>query len=290
MSGKAVGARTRLNAAKAWAGETLQNTIEGAQRLAGSAADAAGVAANQAQEAAARGKAWAGETLQNTIEGAQRLASSAAETAAAARRRVLDLWQRQSGDPQEAAAIETDKKAQLLRLIDELEKNPRDRLRLLGDSGIVAVGALAGGAAAGTLATAAGATSIPLFTTAASTFGITLVGATPAGWVIGAGIAGAAAAYGVSRLILDGGRNEARMERLRHIYAKQVKEMEAREHQAEITEDDKMQFIVSMRALIERNRLPADTARRLMAAVESGKMPVSRAYRHLEKLAEEKVN
>ncbi|MDR3299440.1 MAG: hypothetical protein LBU43_05440 [Candidatus Accumulibacter sp.] len=268
-----------------WTGEALQGAATGALRLADGTAEAAGEAVRQTQETLKRGVAWTGEALQSTVESAQRLADGAAEATANATRQAFGVWQRQSNDSQEAAAIETDKKKQLLNLIDELEKRPYDRLRLLGDIGIGTFGALAGGAAAGTLAMAAGATSIPVITMAASAFGLSVVAATPVGWVIGAGAAGATTAYGISRLIHGGGKSEARMEHLRQSYAKQVKEMEARERQAEVTEDDKTQFIVSMRALIEQNRLPADTARRLMAAVESGKMPISRAYGHLEALA-----
>jgi hypothetical protein len=237
-----------------------------------------------AREALGRGKARMGKALRD----AQRLAGSVAEKATATAHHAFDVWQRRSDDPEEMAVIDTDKKTRLLRLIDELKKNPHDRLRLLGDVGITAAGALAGGAAAGKLAAAVGAVSIPVITSAASSLGISAVAATPVGWVVGAGAAGAATAYGISRLIHDGGKNEARMEQLRQDYEKQVKEMETRERQALMTEVDKTQFIVSMRPLIEQNRLSADSALRLMAAVESGKMPISRACRHLAALAGER--
>jgi hypothetical protein len=189
---------------------------------------------------------------------------------------ALARWQRRSDDPEEAAEIENDKKAELLHLVNELEKHPSDRLRLLGDAGITAVGAAACGTAAMTLGASSLVTvaGISLFTVAA-----------PIGLVIGAGVAGAAVFYGISRLIHDGGKREAQMERLRQDYEKRVKEMEQAERRARVTEDDRTRFIVSMRPLIEQGRIPADTARRLIAAVESGKMPLSHAYEHLAALA-----
>ncbi|MDR2092502.1 MAG: hypothetical protein LBP58_04195 [Azoarcus sp.] len=267
-----------LKSGAAWAGEALQSVVDDAQRLACGAADIVDDAAKQTRKTLKRGATWTGEALQDAAKDAQRLADRAVETVAAAKRHVSDLWQRQSSNPEEAATIETDKKARLIQLIDELEKHPRDRLRLLGDIGISTTGALAGSAAASILTTTTAVTigAVAITTTT-----------TPVGWVIGAGVAGAAAAYGISRLIHGGGKSEARMEQLRRNYAKQVRKMEARERQAEVTEDDKTRFIVSMRTLVEQNRLSADSARRLMAAVESGKMPVSRAYRHLESLAGE---
>ena len=68
-------------------------------------------------------------------------------------------------------------KAQLLKMIDKLERNPDDRVRILGDAGITIVGAGLGAAAAGTLASAVGATSIFGLTTAASWLGVSVVAA-----------------------------------------------------------------------------------------------------------------
>jgi len=51
-------------------------------------------------------------------------------------------------------------KEQLVRMIDELEKNPDDKARILGDIGITVFGVVSGAAAAGTLASVVGATSI----------------------------------------------------------------------------------------------------------------------------------
>lgn len=109
-------------------------------------------------------------------------------------------------------------KKQLLKVIDELQKNPNDRVRILGDFGITGVGIGLGAAAAGTLAAMAGATAIPALTTAASWIGITAVAATPVGWVVGVGIAGGAVAFGMSRLIRGGGIAEGRKKELLQVY------------------------------------------------------------------------
>ena len=68
-------------------------------------------------------------------------------------------------------------KKQLLKVIDDLEASPSDRVRILGDVGITSVGVGLGAAAAGTVATIAGATAIPVVTTAASWLGVTAVAA-----------------------------------------------------------------------------------------------------------------
>jgi uncharacterized protein YjeT (DUF2065 family) len=99
-------------------------------------------------------------------------------------------------------------KEKLLHMIDQLEKNPEDKLRILGDTGITLIGAGLGVAASSVIATTAGATSIFGITTVASWLGVTAVAATPVGWVIGCATAAGALAYGVSRLIHNGGLAE----------------------------------------------------------------------------------
>jgi hypothetical protein len=74
-------------------------------------------------------------------------------------------------------------KEQLLKMIDELNKNPNDKIRILGDIGITLVGAGLGATAAGTLAGLFGVTSISGLTTAASWLGWIIVATTPVGWV-----------------------------------------------------------------------------------------------------------
>ena len=178
-------------------------------------------------------------------------------------------------------------KEQLLKIIDELEKKPQDRVRILGDAGITLVGAGLGVAAASTLAGAAGVTSIWGLTTAASWIGVTAVSATPVGWVIGTAAVAGAAAYGVSRLIHNGGVSEGQKIELLHLYKEQAKAIDAKERSENITDADKTAFIVSLRGLIETNAIAPEKARLLIEYVEQGRIPISQALIIVKNILEE---
>ena len=170
-------------------------------------------------------------------------------------------------------------KSQLLKVIDELEKRPADRVRLLGDLGITVVGAGLGAAAASTAAAAAGVTSVTVLSSLASALGLTVVVATPVGWTIGVAAAGGALAYGVSRLIRSGGLSEGRKRELLQTCQDRIREMEQKERAAEVTGHDRVQFITSLREVIEKGAIPPLNAFRLIEAVEQGTIAVSDAYR-----------
>ena len=87
------------------------------------------------------------------------------------------------------------KKKNLLNALSELENNPTDKLRILGQLGITALGAVAAGSVA---AVAGVSTAIPVVT---ALTGYVLIGATPVGWIAGAAMGGAAVAYGFSKSI-----------------------------------------------------------------------------------------
>lgn len=178
-------------------------------------------------------------------------------------------------------------KAQLLKVIDELRKHPEDRVRILGDAGITAMGLGLGAAAAGTVATIAGATSIPFLTTAASWVGVTAVAATPVGWVLGAAIAGGLAAYGISRLVHNGAISEGRKGELLQAYQDRLAEVLRRERADEVGAPDRNKFIVSLRELVEKDVIDPAHAFRLIEAIEKGAMPLSQAYKLVSSLLEE---
>lgn len=169
-------------------------------------------------------------------------------------------------------------KEQLLKVIDDIESNPSDKIRILGDAGVSLLGVGLGAAAAGSLAGVVGATSIVGVTTAASWVGLTVVAATPVGWIVGGAMAGGALTYGVSRLIRGGGISEGRKDELRLRYREAAKEIEAKERAGKITAFDRSTFIISLRELINKNAIVPLDAFRLIEQVEQGRIPLSQAF------------
>lgn len=179
-------------------------------------------------------------------------------------------------------------KEQLIQAIDNIRKNPNDRVRILGDAGVTILTGGLGAAAAGTAASAFGATSIFGLTAAAKLVGISLVSATPIGWVLGASVAGAAAAYGITRVIRGGGISEGKRKELLLQYQQQLNDLEAKERAGTISGDDKADFIVSMRELIEKDVITPEKATQLIELVELGRIPISQAVSIVQDLLREK--
>lgn len=169
-------------------------------------------------------------------------------------------------------------KRQLLKAIDDLQKNPNDRVRILGDIGITGIGIGLGLAGAGTVAAVAGVTTIPALTTAASWIGITAVASTPVGWLAGAAIGGGALAYGVSRLIRGGGISEGRKQELSIVYRERLREIQYKEQCEQIGVVERNQFIEALRELIDKDAITPQKAFTLIENVENGRIKVSEAY------------
>lgn len=179
-------------------------------------------------------------------------------------------------------------KQKLLKMIDELEKNPEDKVSILGDAGITLIGAGLGIAASGIVASTVGATSIFGITTMAGWLGVTAVATTPIGWIIGCATAAGADAYGVSRLIRSGGLAEGRKKELLQQYKEDAKKMEIKENADNIIDLDKTVFIISIRDLIDKDVISPEDAASLIKNVEQGTISISHAYSLLENLLNEK--
>jgi hypothetical protein len=169
-------------------------------------------------------------------------------------------------------------KIQLLKLIDDLEKRPHDKVRILGDVGITVVGAGLGVAAAGTVAAAAGATTILGSTVLGSTLGGIFVAATPVGWILGIAAAAGASAFAVSRLIRNGATAEGKKAELLNKYREEEQLVAAKEEAGSITDKDRTNFTVALRDLIAHDVILPDVATHLIAQVERGGLPISKAF------------
>lgn len=178
-------------------------------------------------------------------------------------------------------------KGQLLRLIDDLEKMPEDKVRILGEIGITAVGATLGVAAAGTVAAAAGATTILGSTVLGSTLGGIFVAATPVGWILGSAAAAGAMVFAVSRLIRNGGMSEGKKAELLNRYREEARFVAAKEEAGNIAESDRTRFIVALRDLIDKDVIAPERAFRFIEQVESGRLPISQAFSLISDLLKE---
>jgi hypothetical protein len=163
-------------------------------------------------------------------------------------------------------------KEQILKAIEELAKNPHDKLGILAEIGIGVVGA---GAAAGAVA-AFGGTSI--------LFGLIAV-APPVGLVVGAAALGAAALVGAKRII-DGNFNEGKKAAMLDQLKEQLKEFEAKERASKVRDSDKTKFIVSLKEPVRLNLITPQRAQDLMRAVESGQIPITEAIKMVQAIVE----
>lgn len=162
---------------------------------------------------------------------------------------------------------------QILKAIEQLEKNPDDKLGILADIGIGVVGA---GAAAGAVA-AFGGTSI--------LFGLIAV-APPVGLVVGAAALGAAALVGAKRIIFDGNFNEGKKAEMLQQLKEQLREVEAKERASKVRDSDKTKFIVSLKEPVRLNLITPQRAQDLMRAVESGQIPITEAIKMVQAIVE----
>jgi hypothetical protein len=164
-------------------------------------------------------------------------------------------------------------KEQILKAIEQLEKNPHDKLGILADIGIGVVGAGAAGAAVA----AFGGTSI--------LFGLIAV-APPVGLVVGGAALGAAAFVGAKRIFFDGTFNEGKKAEMIQQLKEQQREVETKERASKLGESDKTKFIVSLKEPVRLNLISPKEAQDLMRAVESGQIPIKEAINMVKAIVE----
>ena len=165
------------------------------------------------------------------------------------------------------------KKEQLIKAIEQLEKNPHDKLGILADVGIGAVGAVGAGAAA----FAFGGSTVPIL------FGLLAIPvAAPLGVIAGAAVLGEAAFVGAKRVLLDGTYIEGKQAAMLKQLKEQLKEVEAKEKKSSLGESDKTKFIIFLKEPLKAELISPEDAQGLIKAVETGQMSVKEAYQLVE--------
>jgi len=181
---------------------------------------------------------------------------------------------------------QTPSKEEILKAIERLEKNQDDKVGILTELGITAVGAVGAGATAAALGTTTAA--IPIVT---ALTGIGMVVAAPVTLVAGAAIAGGAAFYGAAQLLKDSGSQDGKRKEILNQYRERLKDIEAKERSAKLNEDDKTQFYLFLKEPLKHGLLSVEDAHQLMQAVENGSLSLSDAYRLIgDLLSENPVN
>ncbi len=160
-------------------------------------------------------------------------------------------------------------KEEILRAIEELEKNPHDKLRILADIGIGAVGAAGAGAAVA----AFGGTSM--------LFGLITV-APPVGLVVGGAALGAAALVGIKKILFDGTYTEGKRAEMLRQLKDLLREIEIKERASNISDSDKNKFYILLKEPIRLDLLTPEKAQQLISAVENGQIPITEAIKLLE--------
>lgn len=161
-------------------------------------------------------------------------------------------------------------KKQLLDAIEKLEKDGNFGGFLI-DIGLGAVGAVGAGAAVAT------------FGTSSLLFGLITV-APPVGLVVGGAAAGALALVGLKKILFDGTFSEGKKSEMIRQFKEQLKDIESKERASNIKESDKKRFIISLKEVVQLNLLDPEKAKKLIDAVNQGKMSISEAIRYIEDL------
>lgn len=169
------------------------------------------------------------------------------------------------------SANKTPTKEQILKSIEQLEKNPHDKLGILADIGIGVVGAAGAGAAAAA------------FGGASFLFGLITV-APPVGLVVGGAALGAAALVGAKRMLFDGTFNQGKQAEMLKQLKEQLRDVEAKERGSKLQDSDKTKFIVSLKEPVRLNLISPKDAQDLIMAVESGQIAIKEAIKMVEDL------
>ena len=157
-----------------------------------------------------------------------------------------------------------------------------DRVGHAGQAILTTAAGVSGVAASGTIASVAGASTLLGSTTLASSLGGVFVATTPVGWVVGAAIASAATAYGVSKLVRSGGRHDRLRQEISERLSKRLAKIRSTDTQRSTM--DQLQECIAK--AIQNNHLSNEQAERMLGLVKKGKLDVHIAVMRVRHLME----
>lgn len=172
----------------------------------------------------------------------------------------------------------TPSKQQLLKTLKELEENPNDSARILGEIGIAV---FAGGAVAVAIAAIGVQVSIPIVT---ALTGIVLVGAAPVGLVVGGAVAGGAVAWGLTQLVKHGSKMEATKAKIKEDIKKNIKDIEVKERASNVQAKDLGYFYGVLHKALDANLISNQDVFNLLQAISNGQMSLSEGYKLMENI------
>lgn len=177
-------------------------------------------------------------------------------------------------------------KQDYIKALKKLEKSPSDRVGTLGTLGVVVTGAGAGALGATGLASAFGISTLLGSSTLAGLAGGVFVVSNPIGWALGTAAAGAAAAYGISRLVNSGGKHDekklASIKEMKNEIANYSKEVK------KTPESNKIGQVAGAFALLLENELMEEQkVTAILTGVESGDINAEYALSIAQSIIEE---
>ena len=156
-----------------------------------------------------------------------------------------------------------------------------DKVGVAGTGIGTGAGVAAGAVASGTLAGAAGATTLFGSTTLANVFGGVLVTATPIGWVLGCGLVGGVAAYGIAKLIRSGAEHDQLRDEMGERLHTRVKTVRANTD----PQGDFGKLKNAVTVAVSRHEITTAQADRILRLVASGKLNTQLAMDRLQAVA-----
>ena len=177
------------------------------------------------------------------------------------------------------------KKKRLLKWIAELEENPNDIGRIAGELGLAGMGAAGAAAAAAVL----GTTVAPIGWGITTLTGLGMVVAAPVTLVAGAAVLGGAAAYGIAKVVSNGGSQEGKQREILQQLYRDLEELKKREHShasAEKMDESKAAFYRLLKQALDANLINNEDTESIIKSIQDGSMSFQEAFNYLKDILE----